>query len=248
MSCDAYADAILDLARGAEIEAGTKRLVEAHLTQCAGCGARLRREQALTADLAVLAKGLLGAHPSGALEARLLEAFHDRHTPAVPAPGSSRSDWRPWLAAAAAVIVLAGIGFGWRGAAGTRGDGRPVPLGTNPTTSTANLASPAIPERTPAGVGHATPPAVRGRPPRGGRASFLRPTGFVALPGAASLPEFESGTIDRVRLALSSLPVYGVDIAPDTASPIEADLLVGQDGQPRAIRLVTIASESRSRQ
>jgi hypothetical protein len=43
-----------------------------------------------------------------------------------------------------------------------------------------------------------------------------------------------------VELPLASLPAYGVDMVPDAArSEIEAELLVGQDGQPRAIRIVT---------
>jgi hypothetical protein len=72
-------------------------------------------------------------------------------------------------------------------------------------------------------------------------------TGFVPLPGAAGLPDFESGRIVRVELPLASLPAYGVDMVPDAArSEIEADLLVGQDGQPRAIRIVT-QEQSRSR-
>jgi hypothetical protein len=80
----------------------------------------------------------------------------------------------------------------------------------------------------------------------------IRSVEFVALPGAASLPRFESGSIVRVDLPLSSLAAYGVDISTSGGKgPIKADLLVGQDGEPRAIRLVshsTPSSFSRSRQ
>jgi hypothetical protein len=55
--------------------------------------------------------------------------------------------------------------------------------------------------------------------------------------------------IVRVEIALPSLPAYGVPIVPDALSTsVEADLLVGQDGRARAIRLVQSAAESRSRQ
>jgi hypothetical protein len=61
----------------------------------------------------------------------------------------------------------------------------------------------------------------------------------VELPTAARLPRFESGTIVRVELPVSSLPAYGLPIMPDTPrTPVTADVIVGQDGQPRAIRLV----------
>jgi hypothetical protein len=61
----------------------------------------------------------------------------------------------------------------------------------------------------------------------------------VTLPSAVGLPEFESGEIVRLQIPLTSLPTYGLEIAPDArGTAVEADLLVGQDGQPRAIRLV----------
>ena len=67
----------------------------------------------------------------------------------------------------------------------------------------------------------------------------VRPVGFVTLPGAAGLPDFESGQIIRMEIPLASLPTYGIEILPDAqGTPVAADLLVGQDGQARAIRLV----------
>ena len=50
-------------------------------------------------------------------------------------------------------------------------------------------------------------------------------TAFVVLPGARALPRLESGSVIRVNVS-----------APDGS--IEADLLVGQDGLVRAVRLV----------
>ena len=63
--------------------------------------------------------------------------------------------------------------------------------------------------------------------------------GFVPVPGAASLPPLESGRIVRYEVPVAALPTYGVEIVPDAAQrAVEADLLVGQDGYARAIRLV----------
>lgn len=63
---------------------------------------------------------------------------------------------------------------------------------------------------------------------------------FIALPGAAALPAFERGDIVRIEVPLISLPAYGIEILPDaTPTIVPADLLVGQDGVPRAIRLVS---------
>lgn len=63
--------------------------------------------------------------------------------------------------------------------------------------------------------------------------------GFIAVPAAAGLPAFESGQIVRIDLPVASLPAYGVEVIPDArAEEVAADVLIGQDGQPRAIRLV----------
>jgi hypothetical protein len=72
--------------------------------------------------------------------------------------------------------------------------------------------------------------------------------GFVALPVAVGLPRLESGYIVRVELPVAALPALGVDVLPaSTRNAVQADVLVGQDGQPRAIRLVALEQNSRSR-
>ena len=61
----------------------------------------------------------------------------------------------------------------------------------------------------------------------------------MAVPGSAALPDLESGRIVRVALPVAALPAYGVEITPLAAQAnVAADLLVGQDGHTRAIRLV----------
>ena len=50
-------------------------------------------------------------------------------------------------------------------------------------------------------------------------------TAFVVLPGAQALPRIESGQVIRVEL-------------PSADGGIQADVLIGQDGRARAVRLV----------
>jgi hypothetical protein len=62
--------------------------------------------------------------------------------------------------------------------------------------------------------------------------------GFVPVPGAASLPQLESGSVVRYELPVTTLRAYGLDIVPEPARPtVDAELLIGQDGYARAIRL-----------
>ena len=63
--------------------------------------------------------------------------------------------------------------------------------------------------------------------------------GFVIVPGAASLPTLESGSLVRMDLPVSILPSLGMT-PPATGglTDVTADVIVGQDGLPRAVRLV----------
>jgi len=61
----------------------------------------------------------------------------------------------------------------------------------------------------------------------------------VPWPGAAALPAFESGQLVRTELPASVLPLLGLE-APDTPpdARVAADVIYGQDGLARAVRLV----------
>jgi Zn-dependent protease len=79
------------------------------------------------------------------------------------------------------------------------------------------------------------------------RSTTIRPAGFIAVPGAASLPPVESGAIVRVAMPVAELPSYGIAIIPELIDgSVQADLFIAQDGHPRAIRLVNDMHSSRS--
>jgi hypothetical protein len=63
-------------------------------------------------------------------------------------------------------------------------------------------------------------------------------SGFVPWPGAAAWPPFESGALVRVNLPVSELPSLGLTPPPSAAPVVQADVIVGQDGFARAVRLV----------
>jgi len=76
-----------------------------------------------------------------------------------------------------------------------------------------------------------------GRPPATPVVAPLTTTEFVLWPGAAALPTFESGHLMRIEVPVSALPSLGL-VPPTThAAVVQADVLVGQDGLPRAVRL-----------
>jgi hypothetical protein len=265
MNCrDVEAD-LVDLARSGDALAGSEALVQ-HLSACPACATRYRAECGLAEDLRLLAASSV-VPDCPETEARLLRAFEARPN---KARASAPRAWTRWaLAAAASMAVLAG---GWRLAVGTNTDGSggrqqrretpaqaagPVqprtpatPIGAPPPAASMLAAGPREekgPSPRPVAVRRAAPATVapkRAGQPADAPADDADP--FVMLPAADSLPRFESGLIVRVELPVSSLPAYGFPIMPDSVrAPVTADVLVGQDGQPRAIRLVNINKQSR---
>jgi hypothetical protein len=233
-----HREAIVDLARGAALPSSVAAAAEAHVDGCPACAAELRRQRELTAGLHALAASVRHEAPAADSEARVLAAFAAAHT-AADAPPAARPSWT-WFAAAAAaaaVIAAAYVVGGSRGRSvepgiARRADAAPSP----PIVAEAPKPVAKAPDEP------ANPRSVRNVPrpsrpaaPGNGTRTFE----FAAIPGAAGLPDFESGSIVRVELPVAALPAYGVEIAPDAArSQVQADMLVGQDGHARAIRLV----------
>jgi hypothetical protein len=190
-----------------------------------------------------------------AMEQRLLTAFADHHAHGLRSARSRTTRVR-WMAAAAGLLLCAGALLGWRVLQVRRpvaGVAAALPVTPSVVSS---KAAPAVRPSTTVTDGPAvrpSPRAVRARPRPAPEVPEIPSVEFVALPGAASLPQFESGSIVRVDLPLSSLAAYGMDISTAGGKgPVKADVLVGQDGEPRAIRLVSRSSIpssfSRSRQ
>jgi len=63
--------------------------------------------------------------------------------------------------------------------------------------------------------------------------------GFYPLPEAEALPAVENAMVVRVQMPVSSLQLMGVPVGDERAdASVQADLLLGQDGLARGVRLV----------
>jgi hypothetical protein len=61
---------------------------------------------------------------------------------------------------------------------------------------------------------------------------------FYPLPEAEALPALENAMVVRVQLPVSSLQLMGVPVGEERAdASVQADLLLGQDGLARGVRL-----------
>ena len=276
MNCEALAEIILDMARGAAVPEAARLSAERHMETCPSCAAEYARQRDLTTALQALAADAQEWKAPAAMEQRLLAAFAERQEPAAvaapkatDAPAGARATAKRWQYALATAAMLTLAVWGIREAgepanppsrSALRRDKPAAPPAASDRVNGVSRTTdpPAVSER----AAHATrtPPVVSERRAHASRTTNPRTRGseatsveFVRIPSAIGLPELESGTVVRMELALSALPEYGLDIAPDAMrTSVEADVLVGQDGQPRAIRLVGIpervAQDSRSRQ
>jgi len=205
------------------LERGLETALDAHLNQCAACRAYLQRQQGLTFRLTRLADAAAVAGDQDRLQEHVLAAFRARHATHPASAGAvvatSPRRWVPIAAGASLVLVILGAWWMLSGA---------------PRTATT-----AVETGTTAGKAAAPPRPAPGNPPH-----TVSISGFVPLPGTEELPAFESGAIVRVEIPLPLLPAYGIDVTPDVRDgPVVADLLVAQDGWPRAIRLAGTGSK-----
>jgi hypothetical protein len=244
----------MDLARGAPVPSAAAEVARGHLGHCPECANAFARQRALSDALAGLADEPGDVSAPHRLESRLLEALAARHPGVETQPPASAAAGRWWVGAAA--VVAAGIGLSaWLGL--TRGAPGPSiePL-RPPAASVERPVGAQSESERPAGVGQAgairEAPRARQRPNRATPAVARAPGAgaleFVAVPGADGLPPLESARIVRLELSAAALPAYGLQVLDGVDSGIEADVLVGQDGQARGIRLVALSPESRSRE
>ena len=78
-----------------------------------------------------------------------------------------------------------------------------------------------------------------GRAPETAAAAAEVATPFIPLPYGAPLADLEGATLVRVTVPRSTLVAVGLPVNGELLDePVEADLVVGEDGIPRAIRFV----------
>ena len=166
-----------------------------------------------------------------ALLAAFDAAWEQRRRAPVRAP-------RYWPAGAALLALAAAIA--WMIA---RTPARVPPPPTTVTVATELRAEKSVPSPAPV-VRPETPALVKSAPrphrarPRAPRVASRNSVEFVAWPGATGLPAFESGYLVRVDMPASVVLSLGLVPHVPQATFVQADVLVGQDRLPRAVRLV----------
>jgi hypothetical protein len=247
MNCQRFETVVSELARGQMMLEEQRSEALAHSDECDGCAARLGDEQMLTLGLQSLASEMESLEAPRELEAKLLEAFRAR---TVIVPITKRSTSRYWLAAIAAMLLIAisVVVFRWsnRPAEGPRQlvkQEEPKPQVND--KSNEQLAQDAkkpdvedlLPQRPKPKRIH---PVTLRRPEVANHVTKEIATDFIPLSYMSTVSlQQEGGQIIRVQLPRSALANFGLPVNMDRYNEkVKADVLYGVDGMARAIRFV----------
>lgn len=210
MDCEASIVKLIERAR-VGLDPGPD--LDAHLKQCERCRNRWDDEQDLTTQFRTIRLTAAAQWTADGRRESLLREFDARH----------RRSWLNRALSAAAVLALAvGLGWLWRGS--MPGDGRsalpanaqqkpPITLPGDWDASHVDLVESAYLEATPDDAD------------------------FIAVPFAPPLAAGEMVRVVRTELRPMALARMGFDVDAE-AGEIPADVIIGEDGFPRAVRLV----------
>jgi hypothetical protein len=221
MTCNERITGLVECARGIGSRGNTEpdRELRAHLAQCPHCRERWDAECQLTAQLRIMQTRMAALQSADSFARResresLLRDFSRMHRhKAVPA--TLVRSWVWALSAAAALVLAVFLGY----AAGKR----PRPA-----------VSPAVRTHDQTVLYEAS---VSFSSSFSNDASALSSDDFIAVPYTPPLAPGEMVRVVHADLYPEALASMGVEVDPSWAGELPADVVVGEDGLPRAVRI-----------
>ncbi len=227
----------------------------AHAESCSRCAKLLTEVEGLNFALRSIAEHDAQQCASVRVEAALLQAFREQaatrnaHAARAGRVAGKLRAYRlyAWWAAAATAAAVALIAFALMRTGST-------PSLRQPNAQPGGAVAEAPSAKAPLPIGHpvVSPEAqTRNVASSATAAESAQPqtaaedeAAFYALPYAEDATLLDGGAVVRVALPRSALVAWGLPVPTVSgAGPIPADLLVGADGTPQAIRLVSQANE-----
>ena len=253
MNCQKFESLASELARGEMMDVGVLGDAQAHQAECSSCSARLRDEEMLTRGLHSLALEMNSLQASPSVEERLLVSFRE---PQVVVPLTTARSYRPyWLTAVAAIllVVVGLVAIIWRNSNKPKNElavRPPVPQlikekeannETAPKPDNAiNLPKQPKPKRilNPRELQAKNSKANRAESPIANHASEVA-TDFMLLGYLNPASLQDGGQIVRVEVPRTTMASFGFPVNMDRYNErVKADVLLGVDGVPHAIRFV----------
>ncbi len=259
MNCREFEDIVNDLARAKMIDAQSRVAGMAHAEICERCASRLDNERSLSDGLKILAENDEGKAAPDRVEVALLKAFRSEapNQVAKRLPVQSIS-WSRWVLAAAAAILIA---FGMVIYSAIQNEPQ---NNSDVVKEKAPGPQPSVDRKQQIVKENDANKTRRisrsSRPRRNNRLQLKIPfvryslttyakdneytTDFFALSYSENQKTLESDEVNRVQVIRVEMPrpaliAFGLPVNLERGDePVKADLLVGEDGQARAIRFV----------
>lgn len=262
MNCQEFSKRVGEFAVGPVSRSALHDSLLEHAAICPRCVVRLETERALTAGLEMVATDERKIEAPAFLRNDLLIAFENRagKVPATVVLFPSRSNWVRWALAAAATIILGFVLFSARWAPKPTtnetasnvapevsvkpNDVRSDSVASGLSSNTSEVLLPAgpvkaiAPSREIRRVQRRVSP-VKAKNSETQVASSEVKSEFVPLTYLNNATAMESGIVVRVEIAREKLATLGLPFDLERADEIiKADIVLGDDGVARAIRLV----------
>ena len=227
MTCREFDEVVHEFVRMELLDVAVREATLEHAAHCSNCAERMTEAGVLAEATEAAAESVCGQQAPPNVEVALLAAFRKRHRRTVW--------WRTfeWVAAGAAAAMLSIVL--WTSAGRTKGQPpSPGPRKDISSQSKAPLDA-AVPESSQAGeVAEGAETQVANAATSGTYAV----ADFVPVPFTEAIGPEDPGMVVRVQLTRSSLAELGYPVAemPDE-DLIRADVLVGEDGWPRGVKL-----------
>ncbi|MGH9729562.1 MAG: hypothetical protein ACRD4V_13370 [Candidatus Acidiferrales bacterium] len=226
MTCAEFDSIVHDLARPNVLDKPATVMAKFHAQTCERCAARLAQAQMLAGALGTVADDSANLGAPAHLEPVLVSAFREHHRGLERTRHRvRRARWQrlEWSALAAAAAVLLVIGA-WN-LSRPRMNGVETAGGVTDVSRQAQTNSAAE--------------SAQSQENAAGTAQSDATADFVPVPYGEAFEPGDSGVIVRVEMPRSALADLGYSVdATRSADLVQADLLVGEDGWPRAVRLV----------
>jgi hypothetical protein len=227
MTCREFDEVVHGFVHMELLDVNVREAALEHASHCELCSERMADAAVLAEATEIIAQGARSQQTPPHVEAALIAAFrkHPR-----------RASWRhslEWASVGAAAAIL--LIFLWT--ANWRSKGQTSPVPNKDVSSQSALPQEAKALSTPGQVDVASDTDAAGAD-----ASAKEPyaaSDFVPVPYTAAIAADDPGMVVRVQLTRASLAQLGYPVAetPDE-DLILADVLVGEDGWPRGVKLI----------
>ena len=227
MTCREFDEVVHGFVRMELLDVNVREAALEHAAHCELCSERMADAMALAEASEMMGKSTRGEHTPARVEAALLAAFRNHHR---------RASWRrtlEWASVGAAAAVL--LVFLWTVSGRSRGQSSPAPRKDASSESGMPLEAKAPATSKQDKAAPATDEVVADAPV----SETYVASDFVPVPFTGAITADDPGMIVRVQLTRASLAQLGYPVAetPDEEL-IPADVLVGEDGWPRGVKLI----------